>query len=173
MCWYSDSRKVIEQIFGDDADLFCDILAATSPRKQVKSNWNVSVRIYESFKGGGGIPKRGLMPCHIGNIERALRGEPLSGLKVSAFAANLKGDLDRVTIDIWVLRFLKIPKDKLTDKQYLILERDITARAKRRGMKPAQYQAEIWAKVQRQWGKSPRSYRSVSDIDQLKFAFME
>ena len=31
MCWYSESRKTIEKIYGDDADLFCDLLAAISP----------------------------------------------------------------------------------------------------------------------------------------------
>jgi len=69
-------------MFGDDADLFCDLLAATSPRKQVKANWRVALRVYNAFKAGQEIPRTGLMPAHLGNIVRALNGRELSGPKV-------------------------------------------------------------------------------------------
>ena len=109
-------------MFGDGADLFIDLLAATSPRKQVKANWNIAKRLYFAHVNGRKLPRAGLLPAHKGNIERALKGEPLSGNKVSAFAANLKGDLSRVTIDIWVLRYFDIDKMSLTNKQYFELE---------------------------------------------------
>lgn len=172
MCWYADSRIVIEKLFGVDADLFCDILAATSPRKQVAANWNVSQRIYEAHKNGQEFSERGLMPCHIGNVRRALSGEPLSGNKISAFAANLKGDLSQVTIDIWTLRYFKIDKQKLTDKQYGILAEKIKRIACRLKLQPAVYQSKIWEISMRRAGKKSRSFADVSEVNQLQFEFM-
>ncbi len=173
MCWYTDSRKVIEKMFGDDADLFCDILAATSPRKQVKANWRLAMRIYDAYKSGTDYSVVGMLPNHVGNVDRALSGLPLSGNKVSAFAANLKGDLNRVTIDVWVLRYLRSDRTTLTPKQYGILEKKIQRMAKRKGLLPAQYQAKIWAEAMRQAGKTPQSYAIVSEAYQLRFMFME
>ena len=173
MCWYSESRKTIEKIFGDDADLFCDLLAAISPRKQIKTNWNAARRVYEAHKTGLPIPTTGLLPAHIGNIRRALAGQELSGPKVSAFAANLKGDHSRVTIDVWVLRYFKINKNRISVKQYIELEKKIQRLARRHKMTPAAYQAKIWRESMRRAGRKPISYTSVSDINQLKFKFME
>jgi hypothetical protein len=160
-------------MFGSGADLFIDLLAATSPRKQVKANWNVAKRIYFAHINGREIPTKGLLPNHKGNIARAFKGEPLSGNKVAAFAANLKGDLQRVTIDVWVLRYFNIDKMSLTNKQYFELEKKIQKLAKRHKMNPASYQAWIWEKSIRSAGKKPASYTSVSEINQKQFEFME
>ena len=159
-------------MFGDDADLFCDLLAATSPRKQVSANWRVAFRVYNAYKAGLPIPLTGLMPAHRGNIERAFAGHELSGPKVAAFAANLKGDHNRVTIDVWVLRYFKIGKKRIGAKQYIELEKKIQRLAKRSKMSPAAYQAKIWAVSMRRYGRVPTSYTAVSGINQRQFAFM-
>lgn len=119
------------------------------------------------------IPLTGLMPAHLGNIKRAFGGHELSGPKVAAFAANLKGDHNRVTIDIWTLRYFKIGKDRISAKQYIELEKKIQRLARRHKMMPAAYQAKIWCESMRRAGRKPISYTSVSDINQLKFAFVE
>ena len=173
MCWYTESKKTIDTLFGSGADLFIDLLAATSPRKQVKANWNLAKRLYFAHINGRELPTKGTMPAHRGNIARALKGETLSGNKVAAFAANLKGDLNRVTIDVWVLRYFKIDKQSLTNKQYFALEKKIQRLARRNKMNPASYQAMIWEKSIRRAGKKPVSYTGVSEINQKKFAFME
>ncbi len=172
MCWYTSARRTIETLYGDDADLFCDILAATSPRKQVRANWNVAVRILTAYKNGETIPEKSLLPNHRGNLKRTFRGEELSGPKVQAFAANLKGDFNRVTIDIWVLRFFGIKKNKITPKQYIALEKAIQKLAKNRGLLPARYQAEIWERSMSNVGRKPISYTSVSEVNQKQFEFM-
>ena len=173
MCWYTSARRTIETLYGDDADLFCDILAATSPRKQVKSNWKLAVRLYTAYKNGQELPTVGLMPAHKGNVNRAFSGQELSGPKVQAFAANLKGDFNRVTIDVWVLRFFGIKKSKITPKQYIALEKAIQKLAKNRGLSPARYQAEIWERSLSNAGRKPVSYTSVSEVNQKQFEFME
>ncbi len=162
MCWYSESRKTIETIFGDDADLFCDLLAATSPRKQVKANWNLACDIYERYKHDGHIDCSGVMGTMIPNVLKALYREPLSGYKVPAFAANLKGDMNRVTIDIWTLRYFGLQQERIRRKEYYRLEVAIQKMARRRGMKPAEYQAKIWCIAVTRAGRTPVSYKDVS-----------
>jgi hypothetical protein len=169
--WYQKCRAEIEKRYGDDADLFCDLLAATSPRKHVKSNWKLAVRIYEKYKKDGPAfcaepeTQPGVMPCHYKNIFRALNGEPLSGRKVRAFAANLRGDLDQVTIDVWTARFFGF--EKITDKVYTRCVQVIRATAGYTGQKPAEVQAEIWCEAMRAAGRKPKSFISAMDF-QLK-----
>lgn len=160
--WYIDSRQTIEQLYGEDADMFCDILAATSPRKRVKENWNISQHIYERYKQDGYIDCTGVMSTMVPNILRALYGEPLHGYKVPAFAANLKGDMNRVTIDTWTLRYFGLKQKLIRRKEYYRLEKAIQLLAKHRGMEPAEYQAMIWCKAVTRAGKTPVSYKDVA-----------
>ncbi len=159
--WYTDSRRVIEEIYGDDADMFCDILAATSPRKQIKANWNLSQNIYGRYKHDGYIDCGGLMSPFIPNVHRALNGEPLSGYKVPAFAANLRGDLNRVTIDTWTIRYFGITQREIRRKEYFRLEAAIQKMARRRGLLPAEFQAIIWCKAVIAAGRTPVSYADM------------
>ena len=159
--WYTDSRQVIEQLYGNDADMFCDLLAATSPRKRVKVNWDISQHIYERYKHDGYIDCQGVMSPHISNVLRALYGEPLHGYKVPAFAANLKGDMNRVTIDRWTLRYFGLQQKRIRRKEYYRLEKAIQLLAKHRGMKPAEYQAMIWCKAVTAAGRTPVSYKDM------------
>ena len=159
--WYTDSRQTIEQLYGDDADMFCDILAATSPRKQVKVNWGMAQHIYERYKHDGYIDCQGLMGSHIPNVLRAINREPLHGYKVPAFAANLKGDMNRVTIDLWVLRYFGLKQTRIRRKEYYRLEKAIQLLAKHRGMKSAEYQAMIWCKAVTKADRTPVSYADM------------
>lgn len=159
--WYTDSRQVIEQLYGDDADMFCDILAATSPRKRVKDNWDIAQHIYERYKHDGYIDCQEIVSSCIPNVLRALYREPLHGYKVPAFAANLKGDMDRVTIDRWTLRYFGLQQKKIRRKEYYRLEKAIQLLAKHRGMLPAKYQAMIWCIAITRAGRTPISYADL------------
>ncbi len=159
--WYTDSRRVIVELYSDDADMFCDILAATSPRKQVKVNWDISQNIYERYKHDGYIDCSGIMGTMIPNIHRALNGELLSGYKVPAFAANLRGNLNRVTLDVWTLRYFGIKQDMIRRKEYYRLEAAIQKMARRRNMLPAEYQAMIWCEAVTRAGRTPVSYADM------------
>ena len=104
--WYQDSRRAIIQRYNTHADLFIDLLAATSPRKQVISNFKLAHRILIEVLDTGTFNREGMMKIHADNVQRAINGEPLSGNKVRRFAENLHGNLTPVTIDIWMLRYL-------------------------------------------------------------------
>lgn len=125
--------------------LFANLLAACSQRKQVKANWNLAKRVYEYALLGFPIPKVGILPCAERNIQRALNGEELSGRKVRAFSENLKGNLNAVTVDVWTSRWYGFP-DKLTKKQYQNIVERIKRGSRHFKVKPAQYQATVWCK---------------------------
>ena len=163
--WYSKCRAEIEKRYGEDADLFCNLLAATSPRKQVTANWRLAERIYKSYKAGA-LDLEGTLPAHRGNIRRAIAGEELSGRKVRAFAANLCGDMDVVTVDVWIMRYFGF--EKLTDAIYNFIEKLIKQMAAVYHMKPAEVQAEIWCDIIRENGRTPKSYLAAID-HQMEF----
>lgn len=181
--WYRDCGDAIRKEFGKDADLFIDILASTSPRKQIKANWRLAMRIYHVYKTSSSIifgfnpPDEseanlyaGTLPCHRGNIKRAILGEPLSGNKVKAFAANLKGDLEQVTIDMWVQKYFG-SEGTLTTKKYNQFADIIRKTARGINYKPAEWQAVIWCLMRKQVGKEPRSFLTMMNQGQQYFEF--
>lgn len=187
--WYKACGDSIRKEFGADAELFIDLLAATSPRKQISANWRLAMRVYHVWKSCGytrcykldAIVKQqdgilldnltqGTLPAHRPNIVRALQRQPLSGNKVRAFAANLKGDYEQVTLDVWMCRAYDYPQT-LTDKKYAELSAIIKTEAAEAGMDPAEYQAVIWHKMIRAYGREPRSFLSVKDRNQMFFEF--
>lgn len=173
--WYRDTQQYIETMFGDGADLFTALLAATSPQVRVKMSWDMAVQIYNEFNAGMIPSKIGLMGCHRPNVLRALAGEPLSGMKVRAFYANLRGDLNQVTIDTWMLKLFKWfergTKRVPTVNQYRKLERTFQKIARNNGYEPAEFQAILWTWYREQAGYKPVSYFSVGqDLRQYTFA---
>lgn len=158
--WYQQARELIESEYGDDWELFADLLAATSPRKQVKANWRLAVRIFDSHIAGE-VDYSGTLPCHRPNINRALNGEELSGRKVRAFAANLRGDLDVCTIDVWMGRYFGY--ETITKAAYDAIEETVKMMAKREGCKPAEMQAEIWCRAIQAEGRTPKSFLAAID----------
>lgn len=142
--WYFKAHHKIIDKFGLDSDLFCRILAACSPRKQVLANWRMAHRVYYKSRLGLSPFTTGMMPCHKGNVVKALLGKDLSGRKVSNFYHNLIGDWNSVTIDSWTMRYFGIEKDRIIDKQYLELENRIKRIARYHHVFPCQVQATAW-----------------------------
>lgn len=162
--WYADIRAEIVKRFGDDADLFCDLLAATSPRSNVKKNWRSASQLYAFWKQTGQIAESALiMRTHRPNVERAFKREPLSGEKVRRFAANLKGSSACVTIDVWMCRHYGVDRKNLTPDIYAALERRVICEAEAAGIPPADYQAKIWQETRMAHGKRPVSFMDAVD----------
>ena len=165
--WYPDATRLIKQLYGEHWTLFVDILAATSPRVSVKKNWKMAVNILSAYIDRDKHPAKlgdilgRLMPAHLINTIRALQGRPIKGPKVSRFAENLKGNLDVVTIDMWICKAYGIDAERLTAKVYERLEQKIIKEAYKTNVKPANYQALIWYCVRRLDGKRTKSFVSV------------
>lgn len=160
--WYSDARDLIYREY-EDPELFIGLLAATSPRTQVRRNWTVANRIYRTYRKGGPINYTGCMKTHLPNIGRALRGEELSGLKVESFRQNLLGSDNHVTIDVWMIRWFGFDKTdgRITPEQYRMLAARCRRNAKSYNLTPAEYQAVAWVAVMSDNGRRPISFVSV------------
>ena len=160
--WYQDINKYIYSNF-EHPELFIDLLAATSPRNHLKKNWNLALQLYNTRHNPD---YSGVMRTYKSNVDRALRGEPLSGRKITAFAANLKGDYSQITIDVWTARYFGI-EGYLSRKNFNRITNIIKAMAELAGIAPAIMQAELWIRSLKQNGRKPVSYLSVIDY-QLK-----
>lgn len=168
--WYDDIIQYIRQSY-DDPVLFVALLAATSPRKTVRENWKLANRIYREHKAGKPYTRKGLLPAHTGNIDRALAGQELSGPKVRAFQENLSGNPDRVTVDVWIMRYYGMDNESPSAKEYQTIERDIVRQAKRFNTSPAAMQAILWTIARHNAGLSPSSF--TGETKQKSFSFME
>jgi len=122
------------------------ILAAYSPRMQ----WSVNVRkARETFATGRAMPTLG---ATMAAVTRALAGQdPWDGrpaLKVRSFAANLSGDDDAVTVDVWHCRACGLT-DRLapTARQYHDIAAATRRVAREYDVTPCTLQAVAWFAV--------------------------
>lgn len=167
LTWYQDSTKLIKKLYGKNWRLFVRLLAATSPRQAVKRNWRQTAGLVKAYVERKEKPKRfgdllaDVMASHMPNVIRALQGRQLSGPKVSRFAENLMGNLDVVTIDVWICKAYGIEHKKLSAALYARLEKKIIADARRTKATPAGYQAVIWYAIRREHGLRVKSFLSV------------
>lgn len=130
--WYRESRRAIEHVFQEDADLFAGVLAATSPQNSVEMNLINATRIYAAWVKAGRPTERSAILKIMGesvlgtkgeksvldawknNTVRVLQeGRAISGPKVDSFWTNLRSrprsiqgletqTEDAVTIDAWM-----------------------------------------------------------------------
>lgn len=130
--WYEKSRGALQHLFGDEADLFAGIVAATSPQNSVEMNLTNATRIYKNWVKAGRPTDRAkiirimgdsvvgtkgadsVLPAWINNTVSVLQeGKTLSGPKVDSFWANLRsrprstphGEIapdQAVTLDAWM-----------------------------------------------------------------------
>ena len=165
--WYRDATKLIRELYGENWQLFIDILAATSPRQSVKRNWRQSAALLAAYldrennQDRWGDLLQDVMYSHLPNVIRALQRRPINGPKVSRFAENLKGNLDVVTVDIWMCRAYGIDDKDLTPTLYRRLEKRIQSDAKKANATPAGYQAVLWYAIRREHGLRAKSFVSV------------
>jgi hypothetical protein len=162
--WYRDARELIVREYGKDARLFIGLLAATSPRKQVKANFRLSDDLLKAYRNRADNPAAfgdllgSLMPAHRINVLRVLAGKELSGQKVKAFYANLLGDLSVCTIDIWICLAYGLDQKKLSALEYKRLSYKMKKEADKIGLQLAEYQALVWTAIRREAGKSYKSF---------------
>ncbi len=155
--WYDDTFSNIQNIMsvyddsGEDSDqlayLFIDLLAATSPQTNIVRNTFLASQIFGFINDAilCKIPMK--FEAHLNNVCRALLGLPLSGQKVEAFQANLLGDKNSVTVDVWMMRAFNRSSDAPSAKEYEDLTMATRKVAKKYGVAPAQMQAALWVGI--------------------------
>ena len=128
------------------------ICAVLSPRNSWQNNVDGTRKIVRAASQGNrvapivaGLRRNANKAWHIAETgDTSL----VSGPKVCAFYANLCGDLERVTIDVWAARVCGITDEKLfthLDRmRYVSIETAYRNAARKVSLRPAQLQAICW-----------------------------
>lgn len=153
MAWYERAESTMEAMqarYGVDRATAAGVTAALSPRVRWATNLVAAERVIRAAQLGMRAPSVGTRA----NVRKAWAiangADPdavLGGPKVTAFYANLSGDHDRVTVDVWAARAAGADPERLTDKRRRELRDAYTRAAAARGVTPRQLQAAVWVAV--------------------------
>lgn len=184
--WYDLAKVELQDMFGIHAELYAQVVAATSPNSNVAGNVtranNAMKLILSGERRADGAlftEADGLMASHVKNLNRILRGEELSGPKVGAFARAIMGDRNAVVLDTWMARALGLTDAAVLDKfdfgsnpkMLRFVTKLINDIAEQTGSDPRQVQAAIWvAKKTRDEGGGLEVGRPLHDIVREKLA---
>ena len=140
--WYSDANSIARELSLNSeytVEQCASVIAAFSPRMP----WARNVYVATEFVNGN---KVGALPVSIRNAEKSLTMgfDALNGDKTNAFARNIAGDLDAVTIDVWMIRAAGMDKAKINKSEYRELANAVTEVANELTIAPAIVQALIW-----------------------------
>ena len=154
--WYDDTFSNIQSLFemddsGEDSEaltyLFIDLLAATSPQTNIIRNTFLATQMFAFINDAILCKIKMAFEAHLNNVCRALLGLPLSGQKVTAFQANLLGDQNAVTVDLWMMRVFQRDNEAPTPAEYEDISKATRKAAKEFGVSPAQMQAALWVGI--------------------------
>jgi hypothetical protein len=141
--WYRMARchaHAVALTLGVSLECGASILSAFSPRV----TWNRNCVLAHAFANGE------VVACLGNSIRAAERAKTmgfgaLNGKKTNAFARNIAGDLNAVTIDAWMLR--PFGMKSVSVRNYRILSEAIRTVAAESGMTPADMQALLWIRI--------------------------
>lgn len=161
--WYDQANTELRRWFGKDADLMADLIAATSPRTNPDRNVYEAVETYIALRQGKAIDEiEGIFAGPAAKIKRdlvqqVLDGRPIDTPKAGAFAKNIKGDPNAVTVDVWMTRAFyggDIPRPGMPARAHNIgraqsefLQEWVRQLAYSTGVAPREMQAAIWTGI--------------------------
>ena len=151
MNWYANVRESAHEMaaeFDTDYETVAYVLAATSPRTM----WSFNVKHTRAILAGEDTPSGALGTNDARG--RAVLDYGLSkignGPKVNAFARNIAGDENAVTIDMWAFAAAcgDLPASILARRGVYEMVADAYRIAARKfGISPAQMQAVVWVAI--------------------------
>lgn len=156
--WYADAQSFAAALAaGTDMDTShaAGIIAALSPRVQWDVNKRAAtlivnaVHAYEPQPIVAGLGANREKAWAIANGGNPL--EVLGGQKVRAFYANIMGDENAVTVDVWAARAAlgEDATDRIPTRQYDAIADAYRLAADARGVSPMVMQATIWVYIRR------------------------
>jgi hypothetical protein len=163
LAWYDRARGEAEQMAAEtglSVRQCAGIIAALSPRCQWASN------VAGAWKMARAAATGELEPVICGTLDnrrkawRIAQGEDpgavLSGPKMRAFFANILGDVESVTVDVWAAAAAEGGKTKQAPvrRRYLLLAESFRRVAERHGMAPRDVQAAVWTVYRRLHGNT-------------------
>jgi hypothetical protein len=141
--WYDEAHDIalnMSNLCGLSIEKCASILAAFSPRER----WASNVKYANMFINGG-TPPTLTNNINMAYAAMSLGFDALNGRKTNAFARNIAGDKDAVTIDVWMIRAAGMDANKgVNDTEYKLLSEIVKELAADRAMYPATAQALIW-----------------------------
>lgn len=161
--WYTRATAEIELVCEQkewDFDRFVEILAITSPRVAVTRNIRVAMHYMDTgkFLSGTIYATRAAMEHYEETGE-------IRGLKTSAFARALKGDLDAIVLDTWMAEAFEIDQHRFQNKA---VRKECEQRVRRAAhmcnLQPAELQAASWAAIVRRHGRNTPSFTVSSEL---------
>ena len=167
--WYEISSKDISDYASQlemSADFVADIVAILSPRIQVSRNARIAHQFITTDD------TTGIMGNRIQAIDYYRRTGKVSqsGQKVRNFSANLRGNFDLVTIDVWMSRAFGVGYESAnspakSDAVYARMSGRVTRLARRFEMSAASMQACIWSGIRQEYGiKDDESYLTLTNL---------
>lgn len=150
--WYGRAERAAADIAPHDPDMGAAVIAALSPRNRWTVNVAQAARVVLAAACGFDCPAVSTG----GNREKAWRialGESpaaiLRGPKVRAFFANITGDDDAVTVDVWAARAAEglSRTDAPSGRRYALIARAYRDVAKSLDVPPRHVQAAVWVHV--------------------------
>ena len=149
--WYDDAWAELQKLFGEDAALVANLIAATSPRTPVAMNVKEGIEVYLAHKGGyleevWDAAGTFAGPAH--KVKQALTSRVLAGGRINtpkagSFAENIMGNPNAVTIDSWMARIF-YGRDNVTPEQSRFLQEWVRQLAYDNNIQPRQMQAALW-----------------------------
>jgi hypothetical protein len=131
------------------------VVAALSPRVQWSVNMAAATAIVDAAIRGvdepivAGLSKNRAKAWAIANGGDSLT--ILGGQKVRSFYANIMGDVDAVTVDVWAARAAlgEFATDRIPTRQYEAIADAYRLAADARGVTPMVMQATVWVYTRR------------------------
>lgn len=159
--WYERHVETLQEMFGDDAQLFSDMLAATSQAATVPSNVALALKAYRQFYAGE--PFTGYLPAVIKNLERLRVQSYLAGPKINAYGAANAGDITAIAVDRHIAE-LMFNTGRPNQRQIDAAKRRIITVAQRLGWTPREVQSALWAYNQVRKGRDPNEVQSYDTL---------
>ncbi len=161
--WYARFEALAGQL-AERNGVTCEdataVLAILSPRCAVATSVVVADELLAAWSAGGAVAAlrvRGVLPA---NVERAvawLGGDrratdiDVDGFtpsrKVRSFFANIRGDLDAVTVDVWATRAVGGTVEQPAGGAYVAVAEAYRSVARRFDIAPRDLQAVVWCAV--------------------------
>lgn len=144
--WYDEAGDLATRLaaeHGHDVETVAGVIAALSPR----TPWSRNVAGAVALLADPTDPPTYLISRNVATAQAILTGEidGPTGPKTSAFARNIAGDRETVTVDVWACRVASLDEDALSRKgAYDAVAHAYRLAARRRGVDPATMQATTW-----------------------------
>ncbi|MGH2568238.1 MAG: DUF7178 family protein, partial [Bacteroidota bacterium] len=148
MRWYPEALATAYEIAGESGytvEQVAGVIAAVSPNTSWQQNVSLAWQLCVEGRDGGTFGK------NVAYAHRILTGEVwedvLKGPKVRAFAANILGDTQRVTVDRWMARAAGLNIDRVNVGQYVMVEQAVREGGAAVGVSPRDLQAMVWITI--------------------------